>query len=165
MFRRPLNWINLKSNSGVCLHQAGHCERCSCAHCSTAHAPVPHPPGPYQSIRERKMVARGASGAKIDRRKTRLDLFIHNWRKRFVRSVSAAVWLRCEEEVRAGNSSVSLCWKWRFAFKWKSELSCENNKASEQAGLDAPPSCSFPTCVSRHAKLIPDNKAARMEEL
>lgn len=88
VFRRPLNWINLKSNSGLCLHQAGHCEHCVCAHCSTAHAPVPHPPGPYQSIRERKMVARGASGAKIDHRKTRLDLFIHSWGKRFVRGAA-----------------------------------------------------------------------------
>lgn len=41
----------------------------------------------------------------------------------------------------------------------------ENNKGRERARLFAPPSCSSVMCVARHAKLIPDNKATRMEEL
>lgn len=46
------------------LPPSGRCQFYICAHYFTAHVPVAHPPGPYQSIRERKMVAAGARGAR-----------------------------------------------------------------------------------------------------
>lgn len=52
-------WLFFGDN---CCHQAVVVSSTS-AH-TTAHVPVAHPPGPYQSIRERKMVAAGARGAR-----------------------------------------------------------------------------------------------------
>lgn len=104
------------------------------------------------------------SRRKIDHRNTRLDLFIHVRGTLFVTAASRAVWPGCGETVPRGNSTASFCWKWRFcALNKKNEPAPKTTRRQKHDCLDGPPSCFFRS--SRHAKLIPDNKAARMEEL
>lgn len=64
----------------------------------TAPAPVVHPAGPYQSIRERKMVADGVSGARSITEKLDWVCF-RNWLKHSVTPPGAATTARSEEAV------------------------------------------------------------------
>lgn len=128
----------------------------------TARAPAIHPAGPYQSIRERKMALDGVSGVwsiteKLDW--VRFSQLSQKLRKTAWTSSFKPEWRRDNKEVNRKLVSVKMALlkkPKRTGWLWKQQ---EGRPDSQLRHLVP----SLHAC--RHAKLIPDNKAARIEEL